>query len=330
LQPETAVYDPAEIDTLLERTCAALARYGSPRAWRALVDHGLKAETRLGSTVARLVEAGRQDFSSSKDLVKRIQDALKESLPKTVLGFTVKRTDDRTTQLIQALAGTPTPEVKAALKEVADKYPGEKFGVEAKKVLQAMAAPPAKAAEPAAAGLSGDLELFGLPGVLQTLSQTGLTGILTLLNKQGQPEATMAMDKGHFLGAQAGKLKDDDAVFQIFERPFPGTFNFVSKPATALPKGKPQDPMGLILEGVRRHDELKLAVAIVSDSATLKATGKAHTGMEDEKADFAEQLWGQVKPGLSALKIEGPVVADTFRTRRLLAHWVEEGALKIG
>src|SRR4029453_5334861 len=91
LQPETAVYSPTDIETLLDRTCIALARYATPRSWRPLVHHGLKAEPRLGSPMARLVEAGRQDLSGSKELVERVIAALRAGLPRSGLGVPVRR-----------------------------------------------------------------------------------------------------------------------------------------------------------------------------------------------------------------------------------------------
>jgi len=81
LEPETAAYPPAELEVLADRTCAALARYGTPRAWRLLIDHGLKSEARLGSPFLRLSEAGRCDFSATRDLVDRIIAALRTELP---------------------------------------------------------------------------------------------------------------------------------------------------------------------------------------------------------------------------------------------------------
>src|SRR5205814_8822747 len=66
LQPETAVYSREEVETLLDRTSVALARYATPRSWRALVDHGLKTEAKLGTPMIRLAEAGHQDLSASK------------------------------------------------------------------------------------------------------------------------------------------------------------------------------------------------------------------------------------------------------------------------
>ena len=109
----------------------ALARYATPRAWRALVDHGLKAEATLGTPMARLVEAGRQDLSGSKDLVDRLIAAIRAEHPRAILGF-VKKNDDRLGWLVQALSGTPSPEVREALQELVDKFPGQKFAETAK------------------------------------------------------------------------------------------------------------------------------------------------------------------------------------------------------
>jgi hypothetical protein len=82
------------------------------------------------------------------------------------------------------------------------------------------------------------------------------------------------------------------------------------------------------MEGVRRHDELKVAAAVVPDQARLKATGKAHTCLSDEDPDFAVVVWKQAAGGRSALECESAISTDSYRVRRLLAHWVDEGALQ--
>jgi hypothetical protein len=329
LQPETAVYSPADIETLLDRTCIALARYATPRAWRALVDHGLKAEPRLGSPMARLVEAGRQDLSGSRDLVERVIAALRAELPRSVLGFTVRKNDDRIVWLIQALSGTPLPEVRAVLQEILDKHRDQPFAEAASKALAAMEAG-VKPAEPAGAGLSGALELFGLPGVLQTLSQSQLTGVLSLMRVPGKVEASVLLEGGRFRGAQFATLRGEEAAYELFERPFPGTFAFVSRldlsgqGATSTPV----DIVSLLLEGVRRHDEFKRAAALVPDQVFLEATGAPSTALPDENESFVRLVWSTTANGTTPVECEASVKTDGYRVRRLLAHWVEEGALK--
>jgi hypothetical protein len=329
LQPETAVYSPPDIETLLDRTCIALARYATPRSWRALVDHGLKAEPRLGSPMARLVEAGRQDLSGSKDLVERVIAALRAELPRSVLGFTVRKNDDRIVWLIQALSGTPLPEVRAVLQEILDKHRDQPFAEAASKALAAMEAG-VKPTEPAGAGLSGDLELFGLPGVLQTLSQSQLTGVLSLMRVPGKVEAAVLLEGGRFRGAQFAALRGEAAAYELFEKPFPGTFAFVSRPDLSGQGAisNPQDIVSLLLEGVRRHDEFKRAAALVPDQVFLEATGAPSTALPDENDSFVRLVWSTTANGTTPVECEASVKTDGYRVRRLLAHWVEEGALK--
>jgi uncharacterized protein DUF4388 len=329
LQPETAVYSLADIATLLDRTCIALARYGTPRSWRALVDHGLKAEPRLGSPMARLVEAGRQDLSGAKDLVERLTATVRAELPRSVLGFTVRKNDDRIVWLIRALSGTPLPEVRAVLEEIVEKHGDQPFAEAASKALATMDAGPA-AAETTGAGLAGDLELFGLPGVLQTLSQSQLTGVLSLMSVQGKIEASILLEGGRFRGAQFATLRGEEAAYQLFEKPFQGTFAFVSRPdlsgqgATSAP----HDVISLLLEGVRRHDEFKRSAALVPDQVLLDPTGAPSTPLRDEKKDFVRLVWSTIANGTTPVECEAAVKTDGYRVRRLLAHWVEEGALK--
>ena len=329
LQPEKASYPPNEVEALLDRTCVALARYGTPRAWQALVDHGLNAETRLGSTLARLAEAGKsQNLAASPEVVGRLLAALNAELPKkTVLGFPVRRNDERIALLIQALSGTPIPAVMEALQEIVDRHPGQKFAEEAFRALSTLKA--ASRPPDTGASLAGDLELFGLPDVLQTLGGSQATGVLTLMNDHGRQAATVLLENGRFRGAHCQAVSGAEAIYQLFEKPFKGTFAFVARrdhlggdgvvPATEL--------MGLIFEGVRRHDELKRAVAVVPDGAVLRATGQSWSGLQDEDEGFAGEVWASAAAGGTPEGCEAQWATDSYRVRRLLAHWAEEGAL---
>lgn len=327
LQPDSAAYEREEVEVLLDRTCAGLVRYGSQRAWRALVEHGLKPEARLGSTMSRLAEAGRQDLSASPDVVDRLLGALASELhPPGRLSLVMRRKDERILCLIQALSGTQAESVHTALQAIVDGFPGQSIAEAASKALAAIAA----AQKPPETSLSGDLELFGLPALLQTLSQSRVTGVLNLMTAQGRPEASLVLEQGQMRAAQHGKIRGEEALYQLLERPFHGTFAFLGKRElpSSVPLAPPQDVLSLVLEGTRRHDEWKRAAALVPDHVTLKPTGTPQSPLGDEDEDFVHLVWAKATSGTGRpTDCEAAISTDAYRVRRLLAHWVEEGAL---
>ena len=327
LQPETAAYPLEDLEILLDRTCAALARYGTPRALTMLIEHGLKSEVRLGSPFLRLAEAGHLDLSPQRDLVERILAAIRTELPRGgLLGIVGLRNEEKVVSLVQALGGTPLPEVQDLLQEIAAKYPGRLLGQAAAKTLATLGS----TSRPAAPSptLSGDLELFGLPDLMQTLSQASLTGILSVLDAQGRPQSTVLFEKGQFRGGQCGTVMGEEAVYQLFEKPFPGTFAFVSRDVASHPRaGPPADVVSLLLEGARRYDEFKRAEAVVPDGVRLKPAGKPHGVPPEEDPDLATLVWNGISSGKAVEECEGAISIDAYRVRRLAAYWVEEGSL---
>jgi hypothetical protein len=329
LQPDTAAYPPPEVEALLDRTCAALARYGNGRTWRLLIDHGLKSEARLGSPFLRLAEAGRVDLSSSRDLVERVIAAIRAELPRGgVLGLVGKKDEEKAFGLMQALASTPLPEVQELLQDIAARYGDRRLGEQAAKQLAGLASAGKPAPPPVT--LSGDLELFGLPNLLHTIHQSGMSGVLSVVNQTGKTEGTLLFNQGEYRGGQAGTVMGEEAVYQLIEKPFPGTFAFVTRnDVMQHPRAtEAKDVMGLLLEGVRRYDDFQRAVAVAPDTATFKATGKARTTPADEDPDFATYVWSQASTGHTPLETEISISTDSFRVRRLMAMWVEEGALQ--
>ncbi len=98
-------------------------------------------------------------------------------------------------------------------------------------------------------------------------------------------QATLAFEEGRLRAARVQSLNGPDAVYQLFVKPFPGTFAFAAREdieSSHGPLGPPQDVVNLILEGVRRHDEWRRAAALVPDEAKLKPTDKRPTPLEDE------------------------------------------------
>src|SRR5262249_53254792 len=224
---------------LLDRITSALARFGTPSARRAVVEHGLKGRLELGDTVARLAELSQVDLSGDEDSVDKLIDAIKANMPFKLFGLVLKK-DQNLAGLVEALSSTRHPKVKEAFEEIAARFRGEGAGKTAAKALEAfkrapLPPPPPQddTAAPSGPSLSGDLELFGLPALLQSLSESGISGTATLKSPKGDTFGTIVLRGGKLKSCQTGRLVGEEAYYQLLERPLPGSFNFARQPDSA-------------------------------------------------------------------------------------------------
>jgi hypothetical protein len=337
-KPEEAPYDPREARLLLDRVTSALARFGTPSARRAVVEHGLKGKPELGDTVARLAELSQQDLSGDEDSVDKLIEAIQANMPFKLFGLVLKK-DQNLAGLVEALSNTRHPKVKEAFEEIAARFRGEGAGKTAAKALEAFKRaptppppPPDDTAAPSGPSLSGDLELFGLPALLQSLSESGISGTATLKSPKGDTFGTIVLRGGKLKSCQTGRLMGDEAYYQLLERPLPGSFNFARQPDSAAPDPAAasfREVLPLTLEGMRRFDELQQASALVPDDVALKATSVKPTAHPAEKDGiFINEVWTRISRSGTPRQCEDEVRADSYRIRRLIAHWVVAGALE--
>ena len=208
----------------LDRIAPALARQDSASCWNALVEHALAGGPELGNATARLAELGTRDLSGSPEVVETLTGEIRDGLPRGMLGRLVGRKGHDVPALIGALAGTRTPEVRALLEDVRKRMAGQEAGRAAARALDS---PPAAAAPPAVAGHSGELDPYGLPALLHRLAEGKATGTLNLLPKEGGgAPATIAFRNGRPATARWAHREGEVAVYQLFERPFAGSFAF--------------------------------------------------------------------------------------------------------
>ncbi len=325
-----APYDRQEMVQLLDRVVAALARFGTPSARRAVVDHGLKRKPELGDTMARLAELAGQDLSKDEELVERLLAALKSNAPFKLFGLVLRQNDQNVSYCIDALSATPLPTVRLVFEEIVKRFPGQEVAKAASKALAGFAEA-AASAEAAPPSLSGDLELFGLPALLQNLAESRLSGSLTLRDSKGELFGTLSLRGGKLSSCQTGPLLGEEAFYQLVERPVPGNFLFTRQPESAsreTASGSLRDLVPLCLEGMRRYDEFQQAAALVPEDMKLKPTGAKPTSHPDEHDGIlVRNLWTRVSQGATPRECEAEIRADSYRIRRMLAHWAESGAL---
>ena len=312
----------------LDRIASALARQDDAEGWRALVEHALSGGPELGAMTARLAELGTRDLSSSPEVVEALVSAIRDGLPRGMLGRLVGRKGHDLPALVGALAGTRTPAVRALLEEVHKRFAGQDPGRAAARALEAH---PAAAAPLAVAGHSGELDPYGLPALLHRLAEGKATGTLNLLPREGGgAPATIGFSHGRPAAARWAHREGEAAVYQLFERPFAGQFAFDASAAPPAGGGSLPELGTLVKEGVRRARELQRTSAMVPEELPLEATGAAPGTVVDEPDyDLIVALWGKACARVSVRQMEAELAADAFRIHRPLAQWLEEGALQI-
>jgi len=323
-------HEASDLSGLLDRVVGALARSSSSAARRCVVGHALKRKPQLGNTLARAAELGQQDLGGEGELVERIIAAIREELPKKVLGVTLAST--RKTEVVEGLiallAGTTSAAAREFLASLVERFPGQPIAEAAARALERVETP--VKSPPAPPTISGDLALFGMPSLLQNLAESRLSGLLTLFDASGTAAGTIRLLDGMVAAAAAGPLTAKPAVYQLLALPL-ARFVFVQEDAPPAQPGEdgPLAVLPLVMEGMRRVDEYRRACALLPDEARLRPAGQRPTRPADEHdVALMRDLWAKATGGVSPAQCEREASVEAFRVRRLLAHWLAEGALE--
>jgi CRP/FNR family transcriptional regulator, cyclic AMP receptor protein len=100
--------------------------------------------------------------------------------------------------------------------------------------------------------ISGDLTMFSCPEIIQAISSTNRTGVLTI----EQPNSTVALsfNQGRVVDIDTPMDPPQEAIFNALTWK-QGTFNFQVKDPSEINQTVALDTMSLLLEGMRRQDE---------------------------------------------------------------------------
>jgi len=326
-------YPMDEMQKVLDRITSALGRIATPAALLTIARHGMKPNPLLGDTRARLSALAQHDLSFDEQTVDILVNAIRDDLPAKILGRVMPSRQPPPLRLIEALSSTRSEKVETLFADVAEKFADHDVGRAAAAALYNLtnAAAPVAARQANAASLTGDLDFFGLPSLLQSLADQQATGIVTLTARRtGQTAGKLLFTRGKFADAQAGHLRGVDALYQLLECPLAGTFAFVPQPpSNAKPRNEPQSVMPLLFEGIRRHDEYRQLALFVPDDLTFRA-GAVKPTPDAEESDPAiiRDVWVKASSGARLGDWEPQIAADVYRVRRLVARWMEEGALQ--
>lgn len=330
VRKDISLYPMDEMQKVLDRITSALGRIATPAALLTIARHGMKPNPLLGDTRARLSALSSHDLSFDEQTVDILISAIREDLPTKLLGRVLPSRNPPPLRLIEALSSTRAEKVESLFSEIAEKFPEHEVGRAAAAALYNLTSNAAATTrQTAAATLTGDLDFFGLPSLLQSLADQQATGIVTLTGRHsGQTAGKLLFVNGKFADAQTAHLRGVEALYQLLERPLTGVFAFVPNPA-AKAKGEVHDVMALLFEGIRRHDEYRQLILFVPDDLTLRATATKPTpDPEETDPAIVRDVWVKAASGARLGDWESQIAVDGYRVRRLVARWLEEGALQ--
>lgn len=331
-KPETAPYDLKEIHQLADRVVSCLCRLGTQSARKAVLDHILKKKPD-NNALLRLAEFANSDLSEDSETLDALLEAMQSNLPLKRLGIVIPQKDFFVKCVADSLGGTPHPQARAALEDLVERYPECQAGRAAVAALQKQEqAKTAKRVDSRPASLMGDLEVFSLPGLLQSLADSAVTGVLTLKTAKGDVIGNITLVKGRLKDSRCGMLTSEAAFYQLFEKPQPGTFQFIrALEATSGSEEEYPEILGLMLEALRRYDEVQQMRAVVPDDIRLKIKAVKPSLLPGERDGLLfRDLWTAVQNGATPVECEATIALDCYRVRRLLSHWMESGVIEAG
>jgi hypothetical protein len=76
------------------------------------------------------------------------------------------------------------------------------------------------------------------------------------------------------------------------------------------------------------HDELQQLIAFVPDALRLtKGTAKPNPHPDETDASLVREIWLKASSSPTRAEWDSQIPTDSYRIRRLIAHWLETGAL---
>jgi CRP-like cAMP-binding protein len=177
--------------------------------------------------------------------------------------------------------------------------------------------------------LSGKLEYFDLPTIIQTLSNSSLTGTLTITDTSGRPFAMLYLETGYVLYAKLGHLRGKQAFYQLFQSTEQDGFSFKGGlPPKDFDKERQiaMSPMALLLESSRLQDELKELKHRYPDPYRVFQPKSEVLAWDYEKTQaLAEEVWVHLKLGQSIAQMASEIPTCEHHIYNVLSVMHERG-----
>ncbi|MCK5554072.1 MAG: FHA domain-containing protein [Deltaproteobacteria bacterium] len=171
--------------------------------------------------------------------------------------------------------------------------------------------------------LSGNLEYFDLPFIIQTLATSERTGTLTITDQLERVFATLYFEAGDVLFAKLGHLRGEEAFYQLFQSPVQDAFTFKGGLPSSEFKDEPEigtTTTGLLMEAAREQDELKVMKATFADAnRILRPQWEILLWGNEETRDLASEIWARLQRGETIAQMVREITVCEYRIYKVLS-----------
>lgn len=177
--------------------------------------------------------------------------------------------------------------------------------------------------------LSGNLEYFDLPTIIQTLASSERTGTLTITDHFEQVFAVLYFETGKVLYATLGHLRGEEAFYQLSQSPVQDAFTFKggTPPAEFAEEVEiGTTTMGLLMEAAHQQDELKVLKATYTDPNRVFHPQSEELSWDDEETkSLAQEIWTRLHRGETIAEMVRQISTCEYRIYKVLSTMDKKG-----
>lgn len=176
--------------------------------------------------------------------------------------------------------------------------------------------------------LSGSLEYFDPSTLIQTLTHSDRTGLLTIVGRDDATMAQVYIEEGEVRAARLGHLKGAEAFYQIFQSFNGKAFTFKVGEFDEMKKQEriPHRTMALLVEANRLQDELNRLKAHIPDPNRVFRPKVQDLSWRDEAtAPLAKKIWALMGEGKPLADIFEKIPASHYAVYRIVSQMLDQG-----
>jgi hypothetical protein len=180
-------------------------------------------------------------------------------------------------------------------------------------------------------GLQGDLSLFDLATVIQTVLGSRQIGVLTLRARVGKLAARINMRHGKIMQVTFGHLNGEPAFFELLTHNIPMDFVFEPRSeddVAAIDRAlSSKQPHLLLIEGARRADELpKLMMKLKWPGAIYRQSSQQvdWSKLSEDSPVLARKIWLLLEARLTVQQMTEKLAYDRYAVLSCLAELLDK------